>query len=314
MVPGEGRAIKLRQLEYFSKALETGNITGAAEQLNVAQTALGMQIRNLEEELGVELLARHSRGVSATEAGRVLDGYAREILALVTEAREALHKHAEGSTAPVVMGITPSIMRLVGDDIVLEMGKVMQGVTLRVVEEFSFVLMQLLERGEIDCALTFAPDPSPDLRRVALLEEELFFMVRPEASPERGPISFREVLGHDLALTGRQDAVARIVSDNAKRLGWELNVAYEVQSIRAVKNLVAKGVAGAIMPYGAADGELRSGVIIARHIVNPAIVRTLMFVYPRAGARVLDTPAFRDFVQNVADRLHQREGPITRRL
>lgn len=310
----EGRAIKLRQLEYFSKALETGNITGAAEQLNVAQTALGIQIRNLEEELGVALLARHSRGVSTTDAGRVLDSYAREILALVAEAREALRKHAEGGAALVVMGITPSIMRLVGDDIVLEMSQTMPGVTLRVVEELSFVLMQLLERGEIDCALTFAPDPNPKLQRVALLEEELFFMVCPETSLERGPILFRDVLRRDLALTGREDAVARIVSSIAQRLGWGLNVTYEVQSIRAVKNLVAKGVAGAIMPYGAADAELKSGAIVARHIVNPAVVRTLMFVYPRTGAKVLETPAFRDFVQKVADRLHQREGPITRRL
>lgn len=57
--------MNLRQLKYFVGVIEAGNMTRAAEQLHVAQTALGMQIRQLEEDLGVALLVRHSRGVPA---------------------------------------------------------------------------------------------------------------------------------------------------------------------------------------------------------------------------------------------------------
>ena len=62
--------MNLRQLRYFVSVVEAGNMTRAAEQLHVAQTALGMQIRQIEEDLGVALLVRHSRGVEPTKAGR----------------------------------------------------------------------------------------------------------------------------------------------------------------------------------------------------------------------------------------------------
>ena len=64
--------MNLRQLKYFVGVVEAGNMTRAAEQLHVAQTALGMQIRQLEEDLGVALLVRHSRGVEPTKAGALL--------------------------------------------------------------------------------------------------------------------------------------------------------------------------------------------------------------------------------------------------
>ena len=60
--------MNLKQLRYLAKVVEAGSITRAAELLGVAQPALGQQIRLLEEELGVPLLVRHSRGVRTTRA------------------------------------------------------------------------------------------------------------------------------------------------------------------------------------------------------------------------------------------------------
>ena len=61
--------MNFRQLNYFVRVIDAGNMTRAAEQLNVAQPALGMQIKQLEEELGVALLVRHSRGIRANGCG-----------------------------------------------------------------------------------------------------------------------------------------------------------------------------------------------------------------------------------------------------
>jgi LysR family nitrogen assimilation transcriptional regulator len=310
----EARRINLKQLIYFRKAIEAGNITQAAKELNVAQTALGIQIRNLEKELGVSLLERHSRGVAATPGGELLNRYAEEILALAEEARQAVRKLADNQTTSLKLGLTPSIMRLVGDDILIELSRTIPNIALRMVEEFSFVLMRLLDQGELSCALTFAPDQAPRFVRRALLEEDLFYLTAPALTPESATITFREVLSSELALTGRQDVVFRTVEEMAGRLGMDLAVAYEVQSIRAVKNLVAKGIAATIMPYGAAEGEPRSGALKARLIVAPSVTRTLMFVYPREMSATVDDPHFRAFVEAIADRLHAAEGPVTRRL
>ncbi|WP_170107114.1 LysR family transcriptional regulator [Roseibium marinum] len=299
---------------YFQKALETGNITQAAAELHVAQTALGIQIRNLESELGVPLLERHSRGVRATPCGDVLSQYAEEIISRVEQAKRAVRERAGSGTKTITLGLTPSIVRLVGDEILTDLSHMLPGVSLAVVEDFSIVLMRQLERGELSCALTFAQHTDPRFTRRALLEEELFLITANETDGDTGEITFRDAIAHELALCAERDVVTMSVTEIATRLGVPLQVAYQVQSLRAVKNLVAKGVAATIMPYGAAEGELRKGEFIARHIVSPAIVRTLAIVIPRDRGAAGLGPEFDAFIDAVADRLHAARGPVTRRL
>ena len=305
--------IKIRQLLYLRQAIQTGSVTLAAQALNVAQTALGQQIRNLEDELGVRLLERHSRGVSPTPAGVEMSRRADGILRALDEAREAMDAFKAAEAVPLSLGLTPSIMRLVGDAILMELAGTIPGIALGIVEEFSVVLNRLLAGGELDCALTFA-EPEPQFGRRALLEEELFYLTAPHLATDAATITFAEVIGGDLALTGRQDAVTQIVTRMARDMGLALTISYEVQSLRAVKNLVAKGIAATVMPYGAAEGELRSGVLRARLITDPALVRRLSCVWARERGAIVETPDFVRFVDAVADRLCQAEGPVIRRL
>lgn len=205
--------VKIKQLVYLRKAVEVGNITQAARALNVAQTALGMQIRNLEDELGVTLLDRHSRGVTPTPAGEVLLRYADEILSLLDEAHSAVRRFGGSSAGQVVdFGLTPSLMRMVGDDILVDLAHRLPGITLRMVEDFSFVLIRQLEQGELTCALTFSTDIDPKFAHYPLLQEDLFYLSAPSLTPPATTtIDFRDILGGDLALTGRHDAVSRLV-------------------------------------------------------------------------------------------------------
>jgi len=279
-----------------------GNLTRAAQELHVAQTALGLQIRNLEEELGVVLIERHSRGVTATACGAILNRHAGEILERLDAAKMAVRARAGLATETLRLGLTPSIVRLVGDAILTDLADMLPGTELILIEEFSFVLARQMAQGDLSCALSFSPDVDPRFMRRALLEEDLFLMVPPDDPGGKSPVTFREVAGYDLALTAKQDVVTRAVEDIAERLGLPLTIAYQVQSLRAVKNLVAKGVAATVMPYGAAEG------------VAPAVVRTLAFLCPKdRGAAGL--PAGIDaFVDAVADRLHAASGPMTRKL
>lgn len=273
-----------------------------------------MQIRNLEEELGVALLERHSRGVRATSSGELLSRHAEDILARVEAAKRAVRTLGEGDAWTIRIGLTPSLVRMVGDDILTELSEMLPDVTLNVVEEFSFILMRQMERGELDCALTFSEETSPRYRRRALLEEELYFLSASGEGLAEETIAFKEAVGRDLALTAKQDVVTRALAQIAERLGVRVNAAYEVQSIRAVKNLVAKGIAETIMPYGAAESEIQNGKFAVRRIVSPAVVRTLALVAPGEAHPAIVTERFDAFVDAVADRLHAAEGPLTRRL
>ena len=273
--------MNLRQLRYFTRIVEAGNITRAAEQLYVAQPALGMQIRQLEESLGVELLRRHSRGVAPTRAGQALYERACEILRLVEEAEQQVAAAGRFDSEVVVLGVTNGFMNIVGRDLILEARTELPEVKLEIVEERSAVLVDVLERHEIDLALAYEVHERPGLLRVPLVEEEMLFIVGGGAAKGRmlaDPIQFSEVARRELVMPGKRDGVRQQIVATGKRLSMDVNVILDVSSITTMKRMVAHGDAATVMPYGNVIEDIRVGTLCGRRIVNPPIRRTLYLV------------------------------------
>ena len=88
--------MELRHLRYFAAVAEFRNVTQAARRLHVAQPALSRQIQDLEEELGLKLVERSSRGIKLTEAGKFFAGEADAILARAAEAVKAVRAIGRG--------------------------------------------------------------------------------------------------------------------------------------------------------------------------------------------------------------------------
>lgn len=266
--------MNLRQLKYFVAIVEAGNMTKAAEKLHVAQTALGMQIRQLEEDLGVALLTRHSRGVEPTRAGKLLCERALAILKMTDEARKAVVAcEREGSEA-IRLGITPALMLVCGTEIALTVREQLPQVFLSIIEAMSHVLVESLLRGEADYILGYDVPDLPQLSRIALLQDDLV-LVTPPGLDNGKPVAFVDVLDEVLAMPEEGDTVRAVVARNARDLGLDLNVTYEVRSVSAMKSLVARGSASSVLPYFAVLDEIRSGKLNARPIIMPPIRRTL---------------------------------------
>src|SRR5437016_12229031 len=100
-----GRMMEMRHLRYFVAVAEEGSLTVAAERkLHTSQPSLSRQIRDLEYEVGVELLSRGARGVELTAAGRAFLDHARLALAQVDAAREAAHRAAQPAKQTFALG------------------------------------------------------------------------------------------------------------------------------------------------------------------------------------------------------------------
>ncbi len=266
--------MNLRQLKYFLSVVETGNMTRAAEQLRVAQTALGMQIRQLEDGLGVALLVRHSRGVEPTPAGRLLRERAVEILKLVEQTRKDLRAGELIDTEALRLGITPALMLIVGTEIAMTARERLAEVSLSMVEAMSHVLFDMLLRDEVDFILCYDVPDLPQLSRMPLLQDDLVLVTLPGTN-KRQPIAFADVLALDLAMPEDGDTVRTAAASAAREIKRDLRVAFEVRSISAMKNLVSRGAAASILPYFAVIDEVRDGKLDARQIVDPSIRRTL---------------------------------------
>ena len=98
----------IKQLEYFVHVAELGSFTRASSVLNIAQPALSRQVRLLEVELRQNLLARNGRGVTTTEAGKLLLEHGRGILHQLGRAREDLERARGALAGRVAVGLPPS--------------------------------------------------------------------------------------------------------------------------------------------------------------------------------------------------------------
>jgi len=333
--------ITLRQLQYFVRIVELGNITRAAEQLYVAQPALGLQIRQLEAELGVKLLSRHSRGVSPTRAGRLLYERACELLRLLEETSRHVTAVGRNEREGIVLGLTNGFANIVGRDLLLKAQSDLAGVALSIVEERSLVLIDGLERHEIDLALAYEVHERPGLVRVPLLEEEMLFVTggdarHPDATPSGvkgsarhkprkrlrnsgrgGPyatVDFRQLAAHPLAMPGARDGVRQQVLATAKRLAIPLNFALEVSSISMMKRMVARGDAAAVMPYGNVIDEIHEGSIVGRRIVKPALKRTMYLVRPLRRSAFSDESGIFDLLLAMTRKYVEALGPLATSL
>lgn len=308
------KTINLKQLRYFVKVVETGNITRASERMNVAQTALGQQIRQLEQGLGVQLLERHSRGISLTEPGEVLYRHALAILSSIDLARQEVIASGAQRREVVNLGVTPSIQALIGPELLLDARAEIPHFSFRIVEELSFILVDALLRGELDLALAYEFQKRPEVSAVPLMEEELLFVASAGSCVLEEPISFEAAIRTNLALVSDRDIIWRMVHDEARRQGIPVNIAFEVQSMPAIKTLVMRGAATSIVPYGVVAEEIQQGLVVACPICEPTLKRTLFLNRKTGASSFIQEKSLFAFLDKMIDRLTERMGPYGRRI
>ena len=305
--------MNLRQLRYFVGVVDAGNMTKAAEQLHVAQTALGMQIRQIEEDLGIALLIRHSRGVEPTKAGQLLYARALEILNLVEETRKEVSAAEREDSEGIRFGITPALMLIAGTELALTVRQTLPQVLLSIVEAMSHVLVESLTRGEVDFILCYDVPDLPQLARTALLQDDLVLVTLP-GPHQREPIAFVDALDESLAMPEVGDTVRTVATRTARDLGLELKVAYEVRSISAMKSLVARGAASSILPYFSVIDEVKGGVLDARPIVMPSLRRTLFLASSKQRGPFRHEAGLTGAVRTSLNRLLDELGPLAQPL
>lgn len=286
--------MNLRQLKYFVRVVETANMTRAADELRIAQPALGMQIKQLEEGLGIALLTRHSRGVSPTAAGEKLFQRAVQILDLVEVARREVR---EDTREAVRFGLTPSLMQIIGPELLLLVSERAPQLVLSLTEEMSHLLVDSLHRADLDLILAYEVPDLPGFWKRAIYQEDLVF-VTAVGHADQPPITFAEALAGPLILPEARDGVRSLVEKTAAEHGLCVRLEHEVRSISGIKTLVARGSAAGILPYGTVLAEVSAGILFARPIVTPVLRRTLYLAGSRKAGQLASLPIIRDAVSS----------------
>jgi len=153
---------ELRLFRYFVAVAEEGNVTRAAERLHISQPSLSAAIKQLEQQIGVELLAHRGRRVEITAEGELLLRRGRELLQLADEITDEVRQRKEAPVGRLRLGLTPTARYGVGPKLLAACASEAPAVMLYTSEDTTGALLRDVAQGRLDLAVTFcAPDP-PD--------------------------------------------------------------------------------------------------------------------------------------------------------
>ncbi len=258
-----------RQLKYFVQIAESGNFSRAAEVLRVAQPSLSQQMRNLEDELGVELLARHARGVTPTELGRQLCDHARRILAEVDRAKEAVRSRSANPRGRISVGLPTSACRGLSLSLFAAMAARQPNITLHLVETMTGYLDEFIQAGRLDVALLYDHTAFEHVAWTEMMVEDLMLFVPPQSALTReAAIGFKSIFSLPLVLPGRPNVLRNVVEQLAARHDVACR-AVDCDSLPAIVQLIRQAGHVAIMPHFAFTEEIARGEVVAIPIVDP---------------------------------------------
>ena len=171
--------MNLKQLEYFVNVAELGSFSKAALILNIAQPALSRQVRLLETDLHVTLLMRNGRGVVLTEAGQRLFDHSVGILQLVSRVREDIQATREEPAGRIVVGLPPSMARLLTLPLVDSFRRTLPQARLAIVEGLSSISPNGFPPAGSIWACCITPSRKPHSRSRRSWTSRLAWSVRP---------------------------------------------------------------------------------------------------------------------------------------
>lgn len=252
--------MNLRALRYFVAIADAGSLTAAAAAVSVAQPALTRQLRELEADLGVQLLLRLPRGVRLTPAGVTLYESAQRMLAEAARVRRLLASRNSDQKATVVLGASPTLTRVLLPGLFESTLRAVTGIELRAREAFTPALLDWLERGVIDMAIVTNPEPGRPLSLYPLLGEPFALVSHPSLKIDP-VVSVRQLAGLPLLMTTLHRT---LVDRQLLPLGARLQLRAEIDSVDSIRELVLRGPWATLMPISVfKEPAAAKGVVIS---------------------------------------------------
>lgn len=282
----------IRQLRYFEAVARHRHFTRASQELHVAQSALSHQVRQLERELGVELLRRTTRSVEPTEAGALVAARARAVLGQ-TDALQSEIDELQG----LVRGRLAVGAMLFGGGLdipalLASFTTTYPDVEVEVREGTASRMLELLATGSLDVAFALELEPPATVERLELSREELAVVTSPEHPlAGRSPLALRRLAAHPLIAFGPGSSSRQLTDMALAGAGVQPRIAVESNDLALTRSLAARGLGVAILPRSFVE---LPGPLVSFRPLAPALELRVVLWW-QLGRRL--APAARAFVE-----------------
>jgi LysR family hydrogen peroxide-inducible transcriptional activator len=280
--------LTLRQLRYLDALVRHGHFSRAAEECGVSQPALSMQIRELENELGAELVERRQGAIVLTKAGAEVAGRARSILSATCDLADCVSRKETLLGGNLRLGIIPTLAPYVLPRLLPKLHHRYPDLSLDLVETQTKTLLSELAQGSLDVILLALPIEKGEFE-TSILFEDRFLLAVPadDPLPERARVTTGDVQARRLVLLEEGHCLRDQALIYCREAGRE-RTRLGATSLATVLQMVASGYGVTLLPEVAINVEVRDERVKLLRFVEPQPQRNIGLAWRPTSPRKAD--------------------------
>lgn len=298
----------LRQLRYFVKVVECANITRASEALHIAQPAISQQMRNLEQDMGMQLLERSAQGVVPTAAGQTLYRHAVDLLRQADATHELLRQDAEYPQGKVSVGMPSSTARMLAMPLARTIRCRYPGIKLELIDAPSADLAGLITVGRVALAVEVDGVPTRGVVSQRLFSETLYLVAWPEFELPQTSVSLQSLAQMPLVLPCTPNTIRSRVESAMQEAGLPFAVEFEANSTDLLFSAVRARLGVTILPWAAAHVELAQQSLKLASIDHRLFSRELSLCWPDTAVHSNAVQKVKETILELFEAFEQQQG------
>src|SRR5690625_3104682 len=239
----------IKQLKYFIAIAEEKNLTAAANRLHMTQPPLSIQLKQLEQKLGVKLFERSSKGMELTDKGNILYKRAVNLVNNMEDIKNEIQETEEGKKGELAVGI--NTLSLSGFSEILRYFHIKYPlVSLKIVQNDSFYLVEMIKTRAIEMAFVRLPLEQSGLTYHHLINEPFYFVT----NKRKRTISLEEISQIPLIIPSTEGlGIYSTILETFTKQNLQLNKMGECSDIHTLMELVKAGIGATIVPKSVLD-------------------------------------------------------------
>lgn len=302
--------ITLRQLRYLTALARHRHFGRAAADCAVSQPALSMQVKELEREVGAELVERRPGDIALTDTGLEVAARAEQIL---TATRDLIDfaRHREVLSGPLRLGMIPTLAPYILPNLLPRLQTNYPQLRLEVRETQTKMLLDELSGGELDAVMLALPAEGADVATMPLFDDR-FLLAAPAAEvlPASGRVGIEDVDQRRLILLEEGHCLRDQALAFCATTRRDAPASLGATSLATVMQMVANGYGVTLLPEVAIDAELRDARVKLLRFSEPQPGRSIGLAWRRTSPRRKDFEVLGEVVKKALGASHRRDKRV----
>lgn len=272
--------LNLDHLHTFGEVIDAGSFSAAADRLDLSQPAVSLQVRQLEQRLGVRLIERVGKRLKPTSAGVTLLDHARRIDAVVDEAMQALTTHAQGVTGEVAIGTGATACIHLLPPVLRAMRRRYPSLDIRVHTGNTDTVLAAVTENRLDVGLVTMPASGRSLHVTPVLDDAFVAIASTLGPAFDGDVTPQMLAAQPIVAFEAGSSTRALIDEWFLQAGIRVRPVMALGSIEAIKEMVAAGLGVSVVPRMAVGATHHRRGLHIGHLAPP-LSRTLALVMRR---------------------------------